>query len=115
MPQDCIFCRIADLDIPTELLYQDHLLVAFRDVNPVAPVHILIVPKKHIPDLLHLTETDADMLGKVFEVAAELARKEGIAENGFRVVANNGKSAGQSVQHVHFHLLGGRELTWPPG
>jgi histidine triad (HIT) family protein len=115
MVDDCIFCRIADLRIPTELLYQDHQLVAFRDIQPVAPVHILIVPKKHIPDVLHLTNTDADILGKVYEVAAELARCEGVAEDGFRVVVNTGPAAGQSVQHIHFHLLGGRELGWPPG
>lgn len=115
MVDDCIFCRIADLNIPVELLYQDHLLVAFRDIKPVAPVHILIVPKKHIPDLLHLGDIDAEMLGKVFEVATMLAQKEGIAESGFRIVVNAGPNAGQSVAHVHFHLLGGREMAWPPG
>ncbi|MHB9025823.1 MAG: histidine triad nucleotide-binding protein [Armatimonadota bacterium] len=115
MPQDCLFCRIADLEIPTQLLYQDHLLVAFRDINPQAPTHILIVPKKHIPNMLHLTDGDAEMLGKVFEVAADLARKDGVAEDGFRLVVNTGLAAGQSVEHIHFHLLGGREMAWPPG
>ena len=115
MRDNCIFCRIADLDIPTELLYQDHLVVAFRDINPAAPVHILLVPKKHIPDLLHLTDVDAAMLGQVFEIAADLARKDGIAESGFRVVVNTGPGAGQSIPHLHFHLLGGRPLAWPPG
>ncbi|HEY3416451.1 MAG TPA: histidine triad nucleotide-binding protein [Armatimonadota bacterium] len=115
MPKECLFCRIADLEIPTELLYQDHLLVAFRDINPQAPVHILIVPKKHLPDITHLTDGDAAMLGKVFEVAADLARKEGIADAGYRIVVNTGLTAGQTVPHVHFHLLGGREMGWPPG
>jgi histidine triad (HIT) family protein len=115
MVDDCIFCRIADLRIPVELLYQDHLLVAFRDINPVAPVHILIVPKKHSASVNALTDVDADMLGKVFEVAAKLAAQEGIADSGFRVVVNTGPDAGQSVDHIHFHLLGGREMAWPPG
>lgn len=115
MADDCIFCRIADLQIPVELLYQDHLLVAFRDINPVAPVHILIVPKKHIASVNALTDVDADMLGKVFEVAAKLAVQNGVADSGYRVVVNTGPEAGQSVHHIHFHLLGGREMTWPPG
>lgn len=115
MPDDCLFCRIADQLVPVELLYNDHLLVAFRDNNPVAPVHILIVPKRHIPNVLHLTDTESDMLGKVFEVAAELARREGIADEGFRVVVNTGPAAGQSVDHIHFHLIGGRQMSWPPG
>jgi len=115
MPEDCIFCKIANQDIPVELVYQDNLLSAFRDINPAAPVHILIVPKKHIGGVLELTENDAQMLGKVFEVAAGLARREGIAESGFRIVVNSGADAGQSVQHIHFHLLGGRQLAWPPG
>ena len=115
MAADCTFCNIADQTIPVELLYNGELLVAFRDINPVAPVHILIVPKKHIPDLFHLTDVDADMLGKVVEVAAQLARQEGMAESGFRLLVNTGPDAGQSVAHIHFHLLGGRKLGWPPG
>jgi len=115
MPEDCIFCKIANQEMPVELVYQDHLLAAFRDINPAAPVHILIVPKKHIASMLELTDTDAEMLGKIFEVAADLARQEGIAESGFRIVVNTGPNAGQSVPHIHFHLLGGREMAWPPG
>jgi len=115
MPSDCIFCNIADQKIPVELLYNGELLVAFRDINPVAPVHILIVPKKHIPSLLHLTDVDADMMGKITEVAVMLAEQEGIADSGFRLLVNTGAEAGQSVPHVHFHLLGGRTLGWPPG
>jgi histidine triad (HIT) family protein len=115
MSEDCIFCKIANQDIPVELVYQDYLLAAFRDINPAAPVHLLIVPKKHIAGMLELTDIDAEMLGKVFEVAGELALREGIAESGFRLVVNTGPDAGQSVQHIHFHLLGGREMAWPPG
>ena len=115
MPEECIFCKIANQDIPVELLYNDEVLAAFRDVKPAAPVHILIIPKNHIPDMLHLTDVEADIMGKVCEVAALLARREGIAESGFRVVVNTGPDAGQSVQHLHFHLLGGRALGWPPG
>lgn len=115
MSADCIFCRIANQDMPVPLLYNGELLVAFRDINPVAPVHILLAPKKHIPDILSLTDVDADMVGKVFEVAADLARSEGLSEGGFRVVVNTGAAAGQTVSHLHFHLLGGRDMTWPPG
>lgn len=115
MTESCIFCQIADHDIPATLLYEDHLLVAFPDINPAAPVHILIVPKKHIPSVLHLSDVDADMLGKVFEIASKLAEERGIAQEGFRLVINTGPAAGQSVAHVHFHLLGGRQMTWPPG
>jgi len=115
MPEDCIFCKIANQEIAVPLVYQDDLLVAFRDINPAAPVHILIVPRKHISGLLELTDVDADMVGKILKVAADLARQEGIAEGGFRVVVNSGPDAGQSVPHLHFHLLGGRQLAWPPG
>jgi len=115
MPEDCIFCKIANQEVSVPLVYQDHLLAAFRDINPMAPVHILIVPKKHIPGVLELTDIDVEMLGKVFEIAGKLARQEGIAESGFRIVVNSGPDTGQSVQHVHFHLLGGRQMAWPPG
>ncbi|HOF87349.1 MAG TPA: histidine triad nucleotide-binding protein [Armatimonadota bacterium] len=114
MVDGCIFCGIADLRVPAELLYQDHLLVAFRDIKPAAPVHILIVPKKHIADVRDLGDIDAEMLGKVFAVAALLAKQEGIADSGFRLVVNTGPDAGQTVEHIHFHLLGGREMGWPP-
>ncbi|MHB0939555.1 MAG: histidine triad nucleotide-binding protein [Armatimonadota bacterium] len=115
MPEDCLFCKIANQQIPVPLVYQDDELAAFRDINPAAPVHILIVPRRHIPGVPALTDADAGMVGKIFRVAAELARQEGIAESGFRVVVNSGPDAGQSVQHIHFHLLGGRPLAWPPG
>jgi len=115
MPDDCIFCKIANQEVSVPLVYLDERLAAFRDINPGAPVHILIVPKKHISGILELTDVDADLVGNIVQVAAELARQEGIAESGFRVVVNSGPDAGQSVQHLHFHLLGGRKLGWPPG
>ncbi len=115
MPESCIFCRIADQQIPVELLYNDDLFVAIRDANPVAPVHLLIIPKKHTPSILELTSVDADTMGRVFEIAAELARKEHVDGSGFRLVVNTGQAAGQTVPHIHFHLLGGRDMGWPPG
>lgn len=115
MPQDCLFCRIANGELPVELVYQDDLVAAFRDINPQAPTHILVAPKRHIPDVLQLTADDGELLVRIHQAIAELARKEGIAEEGFRVVVNTGSAAGQTVQHIHFHLLGGRELAWPPG
>ncbi|HEX2950760.1 MAG TPA: histidine triad nucleotide-binding protein [Armatimonadota bacterium] len=115
MSQDCLFCRIANGELPVELLYQDDAIAAFRDINPVAPTHILIVPRKHIQDVLHLTESDAALLAKIYAVAADLAHREGIDEKGFRIVTNTGADAGQTVQHIHFHVIGGRQLAWPPG
>lgn len=115
MPEDCLFCRIADQLIPVELLYNDDMVVAFRDINPQAPVHILLVPKKHFPDVRHLGDVDADLLARLFKVASQLAKQEGIDAGGFRLVVNTGADAGQSVQHIHVHLLGGRQLGWPPG
>lgn len=115
MVQDCIFCRIADKTMPVELLYDGELFVAFRDINPVAPVHLLIVPKKHTANICELTEMDADAMGRVFKIAGDLAVQFDVAEYGFRLVVNTGADAGQTVQHIHFHLLGGREMGWPPG
>ena len=97
------------------MVYQDSSVVAFKDINPKAPVHILIVPRKHIATLLDLEPGDRELDGDVFAAASQVARDQGIAENGFRVVANCGPGAGQSVYHIHFHLLGGRHFSWPPG
>lgn len=115
MAQDCLFCRIARGDIPATILYQDEAVVAFRDIQPGAPTHILIIPKTHIPDVCGLAQTDGELLGRIFTLAAELARQEGISDSGFRLVVNTGADAGQTVPHLHFHLLGGRQLGWPPG
>jgi histidine triad (HIT) family protein len=112
---ECLFCRIAAGEIPSDRVHEDEELVAFRDIAPRAPVHILLIPREHITSAAELTAADGPLLGRLFELAAELARREGVAESGFRIVANAGPGAGQSVAHLHFHLLGGRTFSWPPG
>jgi len=112
---DCLFCRIARGEVPTEFAHQDDLVLAFKDINPKAPTHLLLIPRQHVDSAADLAETDAEMLGRMFSVAAKLARETGIAERGFRLVSNSGAAAGQSVDHLHFHLLGGRSMAWPPG
>ncbi len=111
----CLFCQIAEKTIPCKMVYEDENLIAFEDVSPQAPVHILIVPVKHIPTGLDLTEEDRGTVGDVFLLAAKLARERGIASEGYRVVLNTNAGAGQSVFHLHYHLLGGRIMRWPPG
>jgi histidine triad (HIT) family protein len=112
---DCLFCGIVDGKTKAEVVYRDDSVVAFQDINPKAPVHILIIPCKHIATLLELQESHAPVLAAIFRAAAKLADEHGIAESGFRVVANCGYDAGQTVFHLHYHLLGGRHLSWPPG
>lgn len=112
--QKTLFEKIADREIPADLVYEDESCIAFRDINPQAPTHILIVPRKPIPSLDALTDGDAALVGHLFVVAKQLAAKEGLA-NGYRTVFNCGPDAGQSVDHIHLHLLGGRKLSWPPG
>jgi histidine triad (HIT) family protein len=112
---DCIFCRIIDKKIPARIVYEDDLALAFEDVNPQAPVHTLIIPKKHIPSLLDAGEGDAQIFGHIMKVANIIAKEKGIADRGFRLVANCNPDAGQSVYHIHFHLMGGRLMQWPPG
>lgn len=113
---DCIFCKIANKEIPSSIVYEDEQVVAFKDLEPQAPVHVLVIPKKHIESILALTAEDAELVTHVFtEVLPKLARDLGVAEKGFRVVANTGEEGGQSVKHLHFHLLGGRSMQWPPG
>ena len=111
----CLFCQIAEGKVPATIVHQDDRLVAFEDVNPQAPVHILIVPRKHIPTGLDLETDDKDLVGDIFLLAARLARERGIASDGYRVVLNTNAGAGQSVYHLHYHLLGGRMMSWPPG
>lgn len=112
---DCIFCKIARGDLGS-LVYEDEQVVAFNDLNPKAPVHVLIVPKKHIEKLADIQDgDDACLAGHILVVANKIASDRGTAQDGYRVVVNNGPAAGQSVWHLHFHLLGGRELDWPPG
>lgn len=112
---DCVFCLIAEKKIPSEIVYEDNELVVFKDINPEAPVHVLIVPKKHIPSVMELTDDDNMLISKIYSVAKSLAKDFKISEGGFRIVTNCGKDGGQSVNHLHFHLLGGRVLQWPPG
>lgn len=112
---DCIFCKIAAKEIPADLMYEDEHLVAFKDINPQAPVHFLVVPKKHIASLLELAPADAGLLDRVQQVIVSLARRLDIAGSGFRVVVNTGENGGQTVPHLHFHVLGGRFMDWPPG
>ncbi len=110
-----IFQKIIDREIPADIVYEDDDCLAFRDVSPKAPTHVLVVPKEPIPSLEQLTESHAALLGHMWMVIPEVARKLGVAEGGYRVVVNCGKDGGQSVDHLHFHILGGRQLDWPPG
>jgi len=113
--EKCIFCGIINKKVAANIIYEDDRVIAFRDVNPQAPVHILIVPKKHVATIMNLTSEDKDLIGEIYLVAQKLASQESIAQCGFRIVANCNADAGQGVFHIHFHLLGGRKLTWPPG
>jgi len=113
MGSDCLFCRIVRKEIPAKLVAEDEHCLAFRDINPQAPVHVLVVPKKHIPSLNEAT--DPEILGRMDLMAAAIARAEGVAEGGYRTVVNTNAGAGQTVFHIHLHLLGGRLLGWPPG
>lgn len=113
--ENCIFCQIVAGKIPSEKVYEDEDLFAFRDINPAAPVHILVIPKKHISSLMELEEADQAIGGKILLGIQKVARQLGLHEKGFRVVNNMGEEGGQTVYHIHFHLLGGRHLTWPPG
>lgn len=111
---DCLFCKIINGDIPSDKLYEDDDVFAFRDINPQAPVHFLVIPKKHICDPAEVSEEDEKMIGKMMRIGADIAKQEGIGD-AFRVVFNNGAGAGQTVFHIHMHILGGRSLNWPPG
>ena len=112
---DCLFCKIVAGDIPSTRVHEDDLIVGIRDIAPRSPTHILLLPREHIPSALDLTEADAPVVGRIFAVAADLARSEGIAEAGYRLVSNVGRWGGQSVDHLHIHLMGGRAFEWPPG
>ncbi|MGM0436988.1 MAG: histidine triad nucleotide-binding protein [Bacillota bacterium] len=112
---ECLFCKIASGKTDTEIEYEDEKIVVFEDINPKAPVHLLIVPKKHIPTLNDLKMEDKELVGHIYQVAAALAEKKGIEADGYRLVSNCNEDGGQTVFHVHFHLLGGRQLQWPPG
>jgi histidine triad (HIT) family protein len=111
----CIFCQIAAGNMKSNKVHEDESIVAFRDINPQAPTHIVIIPRQHIPSLDALVEENDEAVGRLVRVAAKIARDEGLMPDGYRLVANCGPAAGQSVDHIHFHLLGGRPLHWPPG
>jgi histidine triad (HIT) family protein len=112
---DCIFCKIAQKKIPAKIIHEDDLAVAFEDINPQAPAHTLIIPRKHIASALEIAQGDHALIGHLFEVAAKIAHDKGIADRGFRLVMNTNADAGQTVFHIHLHLLGGRAMQWPPG
>jgi histidine triad (HIT) family protein len=115
MSADCLFCKIATGDIPARIIYQDDLVVAFHDIEPQAPQHVLIIPRQHIVTLLDLTRDEQMLIGHIHLVATQIARQLGIADDGFRLVNNCNAAGGQVVWHIHFHLLGGRRMNWPPG
>ena len=111
----CIFCRIVAGEIPSTRVAEDDTVIAFRDIAPKAPTHVLVVSREHIPSAAELTDADGPLLGRMFATIADIARAEGIAERGYRIVTNVGVWGGQSVDHLHFHLMGGRQLSWPSG
>lgn len=115
MSDNCIFCKIISGSIPSEKVHETQNIVVFKDINPVSPVHLLIVPKKHIPSINDLSGEDAHLMGDVFRVARELGTTIEELEKNYRVIISTGPDAGQVVPHIHFHLIGGRKLTWPPG
>jgi histidine triad (HIT) family protein len=112
---NCIFCRIIEKKIPSKIVYEDDLVTAFEDTNPQAPIHTLVVPKKHIPDIHSMTESDRELVGHLFFAAQKVAENRGLDSKGYRMVINNGPGAGQTVFHIHLHLLSGRRFSWPPG
>lgn len=111
----CLFCRIIKKEAPSRIVYEDQEVVAFEDIHPQAPVHILVVPRKHIDSLLEITSEDKDVMDRLLGVANRIAKDRGIASRGYRIVINCGPTGGQTVYHLHLHLLGGRQMAWPPG
>ena len=112
---DCIFCKIINQEIPCSVVYQDEKVLVINDISPVAPVHLLILPKKHIISVVDLEDENEGIVGYMLSIAAKLSKQMGFADKGFRVVANIGEDGGQAVPHLHFHILAGRSLQWPPG
>jgi histidine triad (HIT) family protein len=115
MSSDCLFCRIVAGELTSSQVYADDSVFAIRDISPQAPTHILLLARKHVASPADLTKADHDLMGKIFAVGAEVAKREGIAEDGYRLVVNVGRNGGQTVDHLHVHLLGGRRMAWPPG
>ena len=112
---DCLFCKIVDGDIPAEVIYEADTALAFRDISPQAPTHVLIIPRRHVSTINDLEAADEELVGQLFSAAKAVAQQEGLTESGYRTVMNCGEGAGQSVFHIHLHLLGGRPMLWPPG
>ncbi|MBP2653866.1 MAG: Purine nucleoside phosphoramidase [Firmicutes bacterium] len=115
MQHDCIFCKIVNRDIPAKIIYEDEYVIAFPDVSPAAPVHILVIPKRHIPNLTEVSPEDAALMGHIMTTIPKIAAEAGLADNGFRTVINTKDDGGQTVHHLHCHVLGGRFMKWPPG
>ena len=112
---DCLFCKILDGDIPADIIFESATAIAFRDINPQAPTHVLIIPRQHISTINDISEADQSLVGSLFTAAREIAVSEGLSDDGYRVVMNCNEAAGQTVFHIHLHLLGGRSFNWPPG
>jgi histidine triad (HIT) family protein len=112
---DCLFCKIAASQIPCSKVYEDDKILAFKDINPEAPVHILIIPKEHISSVMDINEENKTLISHIYLAAGKIAAELGISQTGFRIVTNSGEDGGQTVEHLHFHMLGGRNLKWPPG
>lgn len=113
--QDCLFCKVLNGDIPADIVYESDSAIAFRDINPQAPTHVLVIPRKHVATINDLDEEDQEIVGSLYLAAKDIARAEGLSDEGYRVVMNCNEGAGQSVFHIHLHVLGGRALSWPPG
>lgn len=112
---NCLFCKIIEKKIPSKIVYEDERIFAFEDINPQAPIHMLIVPKKHLSTVLEVTPEDNELIGELFQIANKIAKDKGVAERGFRLVMNCNREAGQTVFHIHLHLFAGRAMHWPPG
>lgn len=113
--QDCLFCKVLNGDIPADIIYESDSAIAFRDINPQAPTHVLVIPRKHVATINDLDEENQGIVGSLYLAAKDIARAEGLSDEGYRVVMNCNEGAGQSVFHIHLHVLGGRALSWPPG
>lgn len=111
----CLFCNLLEKKIPADVVYEDEHTLAFRDIRPVAPTHVLVIPRKHIAAIHELTDADGDLMGKLVLAARNVAKKLDLEANGYRLVVNDGEQAGQTVHHIHVHVLGGRNMSWPPG
>jgi len=108
----CIFCKIINKEVPAEIVHEDDKVLAFKDIKPVTPVHLLIVPKKHIPTINHLKQKDRELIGDLFLITKKIAREQGLSKRGYRLIINFGKDAGQTIKHLHLHLIGGKKLPW---